>query len=282
MSTTSPLLVFTDLDGSLLDHHSYSFAAALPALAALAERNVPVIPVSSKTRRELGSLRQSLDNHHPFIVENGAAVFVPVDYFQQQPVDTEMRGDYWVREFAPPRDRWLHLLGELESGYAGEFDYFHRAGPAGIAAMTGLSLEGAEHANCREYSEPVQWCGTPERRAEFVAALTAAGAHALQGGRFLTVAGDCDKGRALTWLRSIYQQAFGTGPIHDLAIGDSGNDVAMLEAAETALVIRSPVNPAPRLQRDRGVIYSRLFGPEGWTEGVERWLAQTANPTNSN
>ena len=113
-----------------------------------------------------------------------------------------------------------------------------------------------------------------------MAELQARGAHALQGGRVLTVAGDCDKGRALGWLRSIYQQA--EGPVHDLAIGDSGNDVAMLEAAETALVIRSPVNPAPRLQRDRGVIYSRLFGPEGWTEGVERWLAQTANPTNSN
>ena len=189
MSANSPLLVFTDLDGSLLDHHSYSFAAALPALAALAEREVPVVPVSSKTRRELEPLRHSLDNHHPFIVENGAAVFIPVGYFRKQPDDTEARGDYWVREFAPSRQQWLDLLGQLASGYAGEFDCFHRAGPAGIAAMTGLSLEAAEHANCREYSEPVQWRGTPERRAEFVAALTAAGAHALQGGRFLTVAG---------------------------------------------------------------------------------------------
>ena len=62
MSANSPLLVFTDLDGSLLDPHSYSFAAALPALAALAEREVPVVPVSSKTRRELEPLRHSLDS----------------------------------------------------------------------------------------------------------------------------------------------------------------------------------------------------------------------------
>jgi predicted mannosyl-3-phosphoglycerate phosphatase (HAD superfamily) len=147
--------------------------------------------------------------------------------------------------------------------------------------MTGLSVEAAERANHREYSEPVKWLGDAGRRAEFVAALQARGAHPLQGGRFLAVAGDCDKGRALTWLRSVYQQASDLGPVHDLAIGDSGNDVAMLEAAETALVIRSPVNEFPQLKRNQGVIYSRLFGPEGWTEGVEQWLDSLPGSTNS-
>ena len=96
------------------------------------------------------------------------------------------------------------------------------------------------------------------------------------------MAGDCDKGRALAWLRNVYQEASGSGQVHDLAIGDSGNDVAMLEAAETALVIRSPVNDFPQLARNQGVIYSRLFGPEGWTEGVEQWLGSFAGSANNN
>ncbi|MEM7522055.1 MAG: mannosyl-3-phosphoglycerate phosphatase, partial [Pseudomonadota bacterium] len=43
MSSTAPLCVFTDLDGTLLDHETYHWTAAAPALAALAAVNAPVI-----------------------------------------------------------------------------------------------------------------------------------------------------------------------------------------------------------------------------------------------
>ena len=42
-------LIFTDLDGSLLDHHSYSFAPAVPLLAELDALGIPVIPITGKT-----------------------------------------------------------------------------------------------------------------------------------------------------------------------------------------------------------------------------------------
>ena len=47
------VMVFTDLDGSLLDHENYAFDAALPALEALARADIPVSIVSSKTRAEI-------------------------------------------------------------------------------------------------------------------------------------------------------------------------------------------------------------------------------------
>ena len=68
------LLVFTDLDGTLLDHHSYSWAPANQALARIAERDIPLILSSSKPCSEILQLRRHLHNRHPFIVENGSAV----------------------------------------------------------------------------------------------------------------------------------------------------------------------------------------------------------------
>jgi hydroxymethylpyrimidine pyrophosphatase-like HAD family hydrolase len=65
----SSIVIYTDLDGSLLDHHSYSHAAADALLAELETQGIPVIPVSSKTRAELLQLRRQLDNRHPFIVD---------------------------------------------------------------------------------------------------------------------------------------------------------------------------------------------------------------------
>ena len=273
-ASESLCLVFTDLDGSLLDHHNYSYRDALPQLDALERLGIPVIPATSKTRSEIGQLREELGNRHPFITENGAAVLVPVGYFAEQPAGTLERDGFWIMEFSPPRSHWLDLLGEINSSFPGEFDYFYQAGTAGISRMTGLPADKAEQANQREYSEPVLWLGSEQRKLEFTAALRARGASVQQGGRFLAVAGDCDKGRALAWLRGAYLQATPGRPCHELAVGDSGNDCAMLEVAETALLVRSPAHDFPALKRTDGVIYSREFGPAGWAEGVSHWLLQ--------
>lgn len=265
-------LVFTDLDGSLLDHYSYSYQDALPQLRALEFLGIPLIPATSKTRVEIERLRAELGNGHPFIAENGAAVFIPVGYFDDQPQASVERDGYWIREMSPPRAQWLKLLAELEDEFPGDFEYFQRAGVEGIMRMTNLSREQAVEANTREYSEPVKWLGDEPGREAFLQRLQTAGARVLQGGRFLSVCGDSDKGRALQWLRRAYQQARQGRLVHDLAIGDSRNDCAMLEAAEYALVIRSPVHDVPPLQRTEGVIYSDDFGPAGWALGVAGWL----------
>jgi mannosyl-3-phosphoglycerate phosphatase family protein len=217
-------------------------------------------------------LRTALGNAHPFIVENGAAVFIPCGTFPVQPTGTGVQGEYWVHEIAPPRSRWLAELAALEVEFSGEFDTFCDAGVAGIMAMTGLGEEAASAANDRQYSEPVRWLGPPHREALFIQRLQVVGATVTRGGRFLSVSGSCDKGQALRWLRSRYQELHASGRVEDLAIGDSDNDRAMLEAARTALLIRSPVHDFPSLAKADAVLRSHQYGPAGWTEGVTQWL----------
>tara|TARA_B110000503_G_scaffold63672_2_gene100421 strand:+ start:8725 stop:9564 length:840 start_codon:yes stop_codon:yes gene_type:complete len=265
------LLVFSDLDGSLLDHHSYSFAAARPMITALQSLDIPLILASSKTRAEILDLRTALGNHHPFIVENGAAIVIPKQAFPAQPVDTTEQGEYWVHEMAPPRSQWLTVLANLAGEFPNEFDSFFSAGVAGIVEMTGLSPSEAQAANDRCYSEPVRWLGAAQRETLFIQRLHEAGATVFKGGRLLSVSGSCDKGQALRWLRSRYQECTGNKP-QDLAIGDSENDIPMLEAAGTALLIRSPVHDFPTLSKADAVIRSQQYGPAGWAEGVSQWL----------
>lgn len=267
-------LVFSDLDGSLLDHYSYSFAPALSTLRLLEELNIPLILVSSKTCAEISALRTQLDNCHPFIVENGAAVYIPRGYFPQQPAGTQVHGDYWVHEMAPSRDFWLAELAALAQEFDGAFDTFYTAGVAGIMAMTGLSETQAIAANNRGYSEPVKWLGSAQLENRFIARLRDAGATVARGGRFLCVTGPCDKGQALTWLRDEYGKLAPSTPLQDIAIGDSDNDRAMLEAAQHALLIRSPTHDFPTLTRTDNVIRSDRTGPAGWAEGVAQWLQE--------
>ncbi len=75
------IVVFTDLDGTLLDHATYSHEPALPALQLLREQQIPLVLCSSKTRTEIEYYRRLLDNHDPFVSENGGGIFIPEGYF---------------------------------------------------------------------------------------------------------------------------------------------------------------------------------------------------------
>jgi mannosyl-3-phosphoglycerate phosphatase family protein len=263
------LLVFTDLDGSLLDHHDYSHAAADVMLAELERMNTPVIPATSKTAAEMLEIRKQLDNHHPFIIENGAAVYIPEKYFATWPADTVTIDGYKVKAFSEPRQHWQSLLESLNEEYEACYTTFQQAGVEGIMQLTGLKPEAAERASRRSYGEPLHWQGTAEKKQTFINRLQALGASVLQGGRFMHVSGQCDKGTALQWLVRQYQANEPDATFTTVAVGDSQNDVAMLEAADIALIIRSPVNAMPVIDRQQHCFHSTAYGPKGWAEGMK-------------
>ncbi len=265
----SDLLIFTDLDGSLLDHHNYRHDEADALLTQLADAAIPVIPVSSKTRSEIERLRYSLNNAEPFICENGAAICIPAGYFTDQPAETVIDQQYWLKTFVKPRQHWLNIISNLKPQFGIDFTSFADAGIDGIIAMTGLDVHAAARAAHREYGEAIAWHGSPARQKLFIEALQKAGAQVLQGGRFLHVSGACDKGQALQWLTQQYQYFYPQKKWQTLAIGDSDNDIAMLQQADLALLIPSPVHGLPTLKQRAGMFIAPHTGPRGWAAGVQ-------------
>jgi mannosyl-3-phosphoglycerate phosphatase family protein len=269
-------IVFTDLDGTLLDHYSYSFEAAIPTLDKLEQLGIPVIPITSKTFAEVSRLRDQLNNQHPFIVENGAAIAIPKNYFVSHLDSWIDQGDFWICPNSKPRTHWNQLLSKNAQAFTGEYETFtsivdHR-GYQGLQELTGLNLAQAILSNERNYSEPINWLGSDSSKQAFIKTLTNAGGTLLQGGRFLALGDTVDKGSALLQLTDIYQTLGGFSGIHSLALGDSGNDASMLEIASSAVVIRSQTHGAPTLSRQDNLYVSNLYGPEGWAESVSLWL----------
>ncbi|MCK9607672.1 MAG: HAD-IIB family hydrolase [Methylomonas sp.] len=268
--TAAKLLIFTDLDGCLLNHHDYGFAPAAALLHQLERLHIPVIPNSSKTAAELHHLRKNLDNSHPFIIENGAAVFIPIGYFPEQPEGCDRIGDFWVKTFSLPRRHWLELL-ERSSFGTDKFQNFANATLADIVKLTDLTADAAARAAQRHYGEPLAWRGTDAERAQFIAELRQLGAKVMEGGRFIHVSGDCDKGKAMSWLAEQYQLTFQT-PVMTIAAGDGQNDIAMLESADIAVLIPSPNHALPVLEKQRQVYTATRQGPTGWAESVSTIL----------
>lgn len=282
--SASNLLVFTDLDATLLDHETYDWRPAQPALDELKRRGVPVIFNSSKTKAEQLVLRAEIGNEHPFIVENGAAVYFPADYFAERPEDVEVDGELLLRRFGASRKAILDLLAELRSEGC-EFEGFADWTPARLAEVAGLPLERAAPALERCCSEPLLWAGDPASLNYLKERAAAAGMRLVQGGRFLHLMGRFDKAEALGWLRRQYES---DGKARQVAaLGDSPNDAAMLDAADVAVVIQSARSASIEPSGPIRVIRTTLPGPAGWNAAVlellsDRSEAEEASQTEGN
>jgi len=258
---------FSDLDGTLLDHNTYSFEAAKPALAALRERNVPLVLCSSKTRAEIEEYIALLSLSHPFISENGGAIFIPEKYFGKFSGGTR-KGGYVVVELGTPAPELEKAVGELkESGV--ELLSFHEMSVQEAAEDTGLSIERAEKAKQREYGAVFR----PAHREDAERArafMEGRGLGMTAGGRYCHALKGNDKGLAVKELLGIYAQEFSPARIESFAFGDSANDFPMLRAAGRGFLVQrhDKSYASDEFEHAPGI------GPVGWNKKVLEVLSQ--------
>ncbi len=234
---TDAILVFTDLDGTLLNHHDYDWSAAKPALAALKARHIPLMLVSSKTDVEMFALRRALENTDPLVCENGSLVLIPEALLEALDVSADPRSisdGYFYDYQGLPREQILTLLNEVKADY--RFTGFAWMTDEDIAEHTGLTLDEARLASQRKASEPIIWRDTPEALAAFTERLARHKLRVIKGGRFYHVMGQCDKGDAVRYLQKRYEHHFGAAPF-SIALGDSPNDLDMLKQVNAPAII---------------------------------------------
>jgi mannosyl-3-phosphoglycerate phosphatase len=261
------LVVFTDLDGTLLDHETYSYTPATEALDLLKRREIPLILCSSKTRAEIELLQVDLRLRHPFISENGGAVFMPRGYFPVTPEGTRNIEGYEAIEFGAPYWQLVEILHRISAELGIRVVGFSDMSVEKVAQDCKLSAMEARLAKLREYDEPFRILGSsPAVRSRLLDALHEAGLRCTRGGRYYHVTGVTDKGLAIRKLMSLYAQAW--GKVMAAGLGDSLNDVPLLREVDIPIVVRNPAGgAATRLLRK--VPTARLSsapGPRGWNE----------------
>ena len=258
-------VVFSDLDGTLLDHGTYSFEPARPALEALAEAGTPLVLCTSKTRAETERWRTSLGNAHPFIVENGGAVCVPDGYFPAGPAFDGREAGCGIIAFGRPYAELRRALEDIRAATGLPLRGFGDMSVGEIADRCGFALGDAALAAERGWDEPfvgVDAAGLPSvvREAE------ALGLSVVSGGRFHHLVGGSDKGRAVRALSDLY--AASLGPVRTVGLGDSPNDEPMLRAVDVPVLVRRPDGGVIDLPGLPGLVVAPYAGPEGWREAV--------------
>jgi len=257
-------VIFTDLDGTLLNRDNYSWEAARPALDHLQRKCVPLILVTSKTRSEVEVWRDRLRNCHPFIVENGGAAFVPVGYFSAAVAGFARRDAYDVLEWGTPYEDLVVGLKRASQASRCGVRGFHEMSPEEVAAECGLPCEEALLAKQREYDEPFIVLD-PDRADALAAAIAAQGRRLTRGGRFWHMLGANDKAVAVEALAEVFGRE--NRSVRTIGLGDGLNDAPFLERMDVPVLIRSPQVAELRARVSRGSVTDHA-GPAGWNEAI--------------
>ena len=281
-------LVFTDLDGTLLDHRTYGWKEASVALEYCRKNDIPVILVSSKTGAEMDVLRRELNLSAPFVSENGGGVFFPQETFKDAPTDSfpsEIQGQeglegLWQWSLGVPYAHLIRALSHMRKNLGWSLKGFSDMDVAEISRLTGLTETSAHLAAMREYDEPFIFEGeTPDDLRPLHESAAERGLMVVSGGRFHHLMGNNHKGNAMariaSWYNAQYHLEGHSDPIPTIALGDSPNDFPMLLRADFPVLILSERNFPDLEKKIPNLKTTQYPGPKGWNAAVLNILSNS-------
>ncbi|MFZ3065568.1 MAG: HAD-IIB family hydrolase [Nitrospirota bacterium] len=290
------IVIFTDLDGTLLHPKSYSFDAALPALELIKEKKIPLVLCSSKTKAEIEVYRKRLNNKHPFISENGGGIFMPDGYFSftilhqespsPQPSPTHIipppltgggkgEGEKYTaitlgKPYSEIRKAFIEIRKRLKIKAKGFGDMLTEE----IAELAGLPLFEAMLSKARDFDEPFVFEKGENRIEEFLDAIKKAGFHWTQG-RFYHIMGENDKGKAVKILKGFLEKKH--GKITTIGLGDRFNDLPLLKEVDYPVVVKNEDSTYDERINPPNLIKAEGIGPEGWNRKILRLVNEIAS-----
>ena len=238
-------IIFSDLDGTLLDHETYSYKPASESLTEIKSRKIPLILSSSKTQAEIKRIQLRLNLNDPFIFENGSGVF-----YKDEVINFGIK------------------LNEIHDKIRPLYKYFnfncYSLLPLEQAIQyTGLKKEEARLSQQRQFSEPIIWHDNENKKLDFLKKIHELGLHAAKGGRFLTLSSHHDKAKALKWIINILENDQQT-KFTSIGLGDGENDINMIDACDIKILVK---NNNEHLQKPDWIL-TEMYGPAGWNQEI--------------
>ncbi len=264
------LIVFSDLDGTILDHDTYSFEDSMEGISLLKKEDAPLILVSSKTFTEMQEIHSELGLDTPFIFENGGGIAFPDN--PASGFTKEMCG-----KAVDELDQSFYLL---EKFFGTETEKISDMSVDEVMQKTSLPEARARLARERETSIPFISPLQNNIDIDFInkinKELGGFGFSITKGGRFFHFTSvETGKGNALRKVKDKY-----SSPGRDIisaGIGDSENDIPMLLETDLPYIVRKKNSTAIKTGSGRIMITDKP-GPAGFTEAVKKIIANLKGP----
>lgn len=263
------MIVFSDLDGTLLDHNNYEWTPATDAINLLKKNNFPLIINSSKTSTEISLIRKDIGNTDPYICENGAVLHLNENM-------TESSSDtFYAMYFTKPYEYLRETLNALKCKYNYEMTGFGDIDLETLMNLTGLNKINASAAKSREATEPLKWNDTEESLNLFIKQLKDYELTLTKGGRFYHLMSPVSKGDSIDFVLNKYKEIEPDTEWITVGLGDSFNDIPMLELVDYPILIRNSHGKRPVTSHLKNLTESEQEGPSGWNSEILKMIKTT-------
>lgn len=257
-------LVFSDLDGTLLNYDDYSFEDARDAIDHLKKNDIPLILTTSKTFFEVLQMQQRMGIKAPFIVENGGGIFVPPNHPLNEIKDINSK---WMKiSNGASYEQLRAFLQKMKKRYPvyGFGDMSHKE----VVDFTSLDIESAKGAMKRDFTEPFIMKDTT-LMPNLIADARKTGFDIVRGGRFFhLVSANQNKAVMMHRLSKMYGSYYDK-PIQTIALGDSQNDFEMIRQADIGVVMPKHDGSFMDMKGNEKVIFAKYPGAKGWNQAVK-------------
>ena len=266
------ILVITDLDASLLQE-DYSYEEAKPIIEKLKKLGFPIVLNSSKTLSELEAIAHEMGSTAPIIAENGGAVCIHCESSLTPPPGAIKKRNYFITNAGLSRSNVLEKVHTLRSSQQYNFQGFADWTEKELAEQTNLDYASAIQAKDRHVTEPILWYDTAERLKTFLAELSEDNIIALRGGKFIHLMGKIDKADGAKIVTELYKDQEPDVEWTVVALGDSENDLNMLEQADIPVVIphKGDIRIRPKNPNTNYAIHEAT---QGWADTLDKILTR--------
>lgn len=255
------ILLFTDLDGTLLNKKTFEFKAALDLVKNCVKKGINIIPNSSKTDLELNEICEDLGIPKVYISENGSCIhglnFLSENLHKEICLSRNKQIIY--KSFSDNVDvnlRQKCFILENES-------LKHQI------EILGLPEKKIYKALNRKFSFPFIFEGNKDEEIELKKIVKKNGLKIQFGGRVLNLGDEVSKGNAMQKFVSLLSKETKKNYVL-ICVGDNENDFDMLDKCDYPCLVKN--GSLKKVSFKNQCIFSTQEAPYGWIEVVNETL----------
>jgi len=259
MNAGQKILIFTDLDGTLLDRDTFKFDKIFNYIKELISKDISIIPTSSKTKKEIESFNKELDENLPFVTENGAAIYNLNLINASLPEKITLSRE--ISEISEIFEK------KISSKLRSKCKFLKKLNLDKQSKILGLSKKRIGYAINREYTMPLLFEGTKTEKINLFKSIQNAGLSLQEGGRVINLCDKISKALAMKKVVKVFKK-ISKDELVTIGVGDNFNDLEMLKNSDIPCLVFNDKFTLEKININDCLV-SKKPAPEGWEEVVK-------------
>ncbi len=258
MNKKSSVIIFTDLDGTILHRDTFKFDTIKNYLKKLVNNGIIIIPNSSKTEIEIDKFNEELGVELPYILENGSAIHGLNLINQNFPNKIILSRE---------KEELLKIFNmKVPEKLMNKCIQISKISKKKQEKIFGQKDDKLQEVLKRKYTVPFLFEGNNSEKNKLLKILNSNSLSLQEGGRVLNLCDNINKIKSMNKVIKILKKT--EDKIVTIAVGDNYNDLDMLKNSDVPCLVFNDQFKLDKINIDN-LIFSNKPSPDGWADVIK-------------